>query len=351
MWDVQNHSPFPASGGFLRDVAGRSLWSIWIAADFKVRNERPPLFVADQMPPQGAPLYINDDPDGMILCDIETGLARNGVDVTIAADAYPDSVTEVTVARAAWGNWAKPIAIHPPKVWGRRGQPKLVEPDAPAPVALDWRHAAQTEENPLGVPSGFARRQDAQDRPLPRLMAEGAMPRYDVQSSPVSFMPIPRSWPQRAALGGTYDTAWQRSRAPLLPADVDPRYWQAAPSDQVLSRTDVTRLITDGTPLTFDGMLAGGRFTTIVPDLTFEIAVNFKRAWHDLACALQSLHVDLRTMTMRMIWQADLPIQAAHFDVEVDRTYIALLRARGMVVNAAEATRFAPSSLSEAVSA
>ena len=37
----------------------------------------------------------------------------------------------------------------------------------------------------------------------------------------------------RRKYAGTYDDAWQRRRAPYLPADFDPRFFQLAPPEQV----------------------------------------------------------------------------------------------------------------------
>ena len=50
------------------------------------------------------------------------------------------------------------------------------------------------------------------DRPLPR-----------------GFGPVARHWLPRRALGGSYDAAWVEARVPLWPADVDPRFFMAAP--------------------------------------------------------------------------------------------------------------------------
>jgi hypothetical protein len=43
----------------------------------------------------------------------------------------------------------------------------------------------------------------------------------------------PRSWKPRLEYAGTFDEAWQEERAPFLPRDFDPRYYQAAYPDLV----------------------------------------------------------------------------------------------------------------------
>ncbi len=44
----------------------------------------------------------------------------------------------------------------------------------------------------------------------------------------VGYVP---AWHPRATFAGTYDEAWRKKRAPYLPADFAPRFFQAAPQD------------------------------------------------------------------------------------------------------------------------
>jgi hypothetical protein len=52
--------------------------------------------------------------------------------------------------------------------------------------------------------------------------------------APRGFGPVAPHWQPRCKLAGSYDEAWQSSRAPLLPKDFDPAYWNVAPDDQQL---------------------------------------------------------------------------------------------------------------------
>lgn len=58
--------------------------------------------------------------------------------------------------------------------------------------------------------------------------------RRSQRPKPMGAAPIPRRWPQRIRLAGSYDRAWQRERWPWLPADFDWAYFNAAPEDQQL---------------------------------------------------------------------------------------------------------------------
>jgi len=52
--------------------------------------------------------------------------------------------------------------------------------------------------------------------------------------APRGFGPIAAHWQPRCLRAGTYDEAWQATRAPLLPKDFDAAYWNVAPEDQRL---------------------------------------------------------------------------------------------------------------------
>jgi hypothetical protein len=52
--------------------------------------------------------------------------------------------------------------------------------------------------------------------------------------APRGFGPVAAHWQPRCKLAGTYDEAWQSSRAPLLPEDFDKAYWNVASVDQQL---------------------------------------------------------------------------------------------------------------------
>jgi hypothetical protein len=62
-----------------------------------------------------------------------------------------------------------------------------------------------------------------------RVQAPGDRPR------PAGFGPIAPDWQPRRGYQGTRDQRWAMKRAPLPPRDFDPRFHQAAPSDQQLA--------------------------------------------------------------------------------------------------------------------
>ena len=54
--------------------------------------------------------------------------------------------------------------------------------------------------------------------------------------TPACLAPIAPSWLPRRAFAGTYDERWQRARAPYLPDDFDPRFFQCAAPEFAFDR-------------------------------------------------------------------------------------------------------------------
>nr|WP_246356793.1 DUF2169 domain-containing protein [Pyxidicoccus fallax] len=97
--------------------------------------------------------------------------------------------------------------------------------------AADPRHHEMEARNPVG--RGFRARhtgQAAGDILLPNIEDPRNLlrsPRDRPEPAGLGF--IARGWQPRAALAGTYDEAWRKDRAPLLPQDFDERHHNAAP--------------------------------------------------------------------------------------------------------------------------
>jgi hypothetical protein len=328
MWQVENRSPFPHHAGFLRDHQGRTLWSLHLKASFRLRPGLAPLFVSPQPPLLPAPLY--DGP--RLIAEAETGLARPLADLILSGAARPPALARPDSGwqiEARCGTWRKAVQVLPARRW-REGRAELA-PQPLAPVPLDWRRTFGGPEfaaNPLGLGDAPAEGAD-----LPRLAPEGTDPRQ-TRFAPTAFAPIPRDWPQRVALGGTYDAAWLRRRAPLLPEDLDPRFWQAAPADQWLDPDSLA-----GARLELAGFGQTPQ-TVVLPDCRFEIATRFKGRWAQQTARLQSVCVDLDAELLALLWQADLPIGASQNDVSVERSFIALRSGAGFAVAAEDAPAF-----------
>lgn len=86
------------------------------------------------------------------------------------------------------------------------------------------RRVVEERRNPVGR-GVAAERATLLGRPAPQLEDPA-----DAQT-PACFAPISSHWAPRVDRIGTCDDVWRRERAPILPADFDPRFYSTAPSD------------------------------------------------------------------------------------------------------------------------
>lgn len=325
MWALSNTTPFPARVSAFRDHRGRSFWGLWVKATFELRPDRPALFVPDQPPLIDDPVY-----DGEILvADTDLAQPKPKIDVLISGAVTPRRDGSPRTLRVGLGQFTFGCDLHPPM---RRSWRKTWVPDTEAkiePVPLDARSAyggPADENNPGG--QGAAKG----DAPPP-LSRVGGRKAEDC----VHFGPVPPTAPFRAALGGTYDAAWQARRAPLLPVDFDPTYWQSAMPERQMSRP-----VDPAEPLLLSGFgdLDG---TYPVPHLDLQCATHIRRVWHMEDAQLQTIAIDLATRRISLTHLAVWPIASASADTEIARTSVKIDRWDMFRVRPEDVPRFAPS--------
>ena len=338
MWQVENHTPFAHHGGFLRDHQARSLWCVWVKATFEFRADQPVLFQAAQVPVHLAPLFD----DETLLADSDLTPPKPQVDVVVLAKGYAPQGQDRFTAGISVAGRSKLMDVVPPATWSKRG---AIVPGTPVPggVALTYANAwggVDDGDNPLG--QGFVQG-EAQGKPLPRVLPVGVRPgKPSERPQPMALSPVPKTWPQRRDLGGTYDDDWSRRRAPLLPHDLDPRYWQAVPEDQRIAREAAPGAPVVLTNLTSpDGAWSDGILGFALPHLEFEVATRFRNIWVQQHAELQTIAMDVEKRRLTLCWQATLPIEASQNDVLVDRTFVALRDHSGFRVRPDDASLFA----------
>jgi hypothetical protein len=93
---------------------------------------------------------------------------------------------------------------------------------------------ATEPRNPAGT--GVTRRPaELQGKQAPSFEDPGSLIKStNDRPAPRGFGPVAGHWQPRCLRSGTYDEGWQKSRAPLLPKDFDPAYFNVAPEDQQL---------------------------------------------------------------------------------------------------------------------
>jgi len=240
-----NLTPFAGAIGVAQDLDGRELAVAVLKATFRfgARGEVAPAPPEAQRPVARADAHLGDP--GLTGLTVATDVSppKPGTDVAVAGHAYGRGKKEIE-AGFRIGKLEKIVAVSGPRVWVATRPVTVAGPVAFEKIPLQYEQAfggayddpegrrVSYTENPAGV--GFARA--VVDRaPLPSIEhPNGRFRSPKDRPSPAGLGFIPPGWKRRARFAGTFDDAWERSRRPLLPADLDERFWNTVPQDQVL---------------------------------------------------------------------------------------------------------------------
>ena len=260
---LENATPVAAAVFRQFDAAGGLDCVVAARATFRHRQDGHAVFHQAQEPFAWSDQYEGDPQHTPLLRQTDLTPEKPGTDVTFLGSSY--------APLGAGGAWSCRLAIGPIDktlyVSGRRSwQPvrrqglnrvlsrkgpiadwSLSPPEHVGEVPIDWRLAyggaipgsdahgppEVDERNPIGtgILPPDAASIDA-EHPVPQILSAPPRALGEAQE-PAGFGPVPPAWQQRRRHAGTYDDVWSATRHPLLPEDFDPRFWQAAPPDQV----------------------------------------------------------------------------------------------------------------------
>lgn len=166
------------------------------------------------------------------------GLQKSHGSFAVHGNAYAltSSQQQGMAVRANLGPLSKTLHIFPPRQW-RKGLTgwNAESSGRISSLPLDWHDAYGAKDypdNPEGV--GYIVDPDkAEGLALPQIED----PRRPLrtpgeQLTPVSLLPLPPQAPERMAFLGTCDEQWKKQRAPFLPLDTDPRWFDEVAQDQ-----------------------------------------------------------------------------------------------------------------------
>ncbi|NVB42850.1 DUF2169 domain-containing protein [Pseudenhygromyxa sp. WMMC2535] len=323
MLQVENHTPFAMSLAPLPGRDGRETLFVMIRASFALNRAGVGEPSDEQPEPELVDRYRGEDGASSLLCASDLHPGKRGTDVVLMGSAWarggvPTQMVDTCVRVA---ERAKVVRVYGDRSWrpGAVG-PRPSPPEPFVSMPLIWERAyggrgptdPRTERytvearNPVG--RGFAKGRPNAElhvEPVPNLV-DPRVPfeRFGQDALPACYAFIAPHWQPRAALAGTYDAAWQRRRAPYLPEDCDPGFFNAA--DPQL-RFD--RFLLGDEPVELHGLTPEGTLNFALPRLDWKIEVKHGRRWR-LDCALAA---DLETVLFEPdLGRVSLSFRAAH---------------------------------------
>lgn len=169
------------------------------------------------------------------------------------------------------------------------------------------------DRNPVGV--GFRGKRKAKemiDTPLPNIEDPQHLIRsIGDQPPPAGFGFIAASWLPRRSFAGTYDEAWQKSRAPYLPTDFDPRFFNAAHPDLVFDR-----FLQGGEPVRVENASRNGPLSFNLPRCQLNIQVKVAGQTQQPPTNLETVLIEPEDNRLSLVWRASVPCDKKVLKVE-----------------------------------
>jgi len=171
---------------------------------------------------------------------LDYGIPKASGEVLLAGEARAPGGAPVESLEVGFrlGALEKRLRVSGQRIWQyHHDHFRFTRPHPFTTMPLGWESSyggPNFPENPLGKGHG-ARDRVAARKPaeLPNVEPVGRpVLQIDDVPMPAGFGPIRETWPQRKRLMGTYDAKWHDTLFPGFAADIDWRYFNAAPPDQ-----------------------------------------------------------------------------------------------------------------------
>ncbi|WP_339493835.1 MULTISPECIES: DUF2169 domain-containing protein [unclassified Pseudomonas] len=156
-----------------------------------------------------------------------------------SAYALQDAQRQGMPVQVSLGSLRKTLYVYPPRYWHHNVLGWTALPgESLRSVALDLKHAyggPQCADNPEGL-GHVGDSGPVEGLPLAQIEDRSiAERRPDTPQTLASFLPLPEQSAERRRFMGTCDEDWQRLRAPFLPLDTDPHWFDEVAQDQCLN--------------------------------------------------------------------------------------------------------------------
>lgn len=263
-----------------------------------------------------ADIFLGDPGTSSIRIAGQSMYTRPATDVYLCGHAcalQESPVTQMTV-NVQVGPCSSRLLVSGDRVW-RRSVTLGAAPSDPEPfvrMPIVWERAyggtaassqpARPEfdaRNPLGC-GRESNPGDAIGKPVPNIEdPQQPLRGLTDRPRPVGLGPLGRHWQPRVQFAGTYDDAWQRTRAPLWPADFDEQFFCAAPSD-----LQARPHLQGGEPVLLDGMHPGGPIRFNLPQLKFTSVSYFIDRTVRTQPRLDGIFVDADALRLTMFFRS-----------------------------------------------
>ena len=323
MLQLDNGTPFAAERAILLDVDGQEFWTVIVKGTFDI-GDGVAVPAENQEPVTLAPQFNGEPGVSSLKYDTDITLFKPATDVLLNGAAYsPGGRPSQSIhARLRVASIDKRIIVHGDRVWdgGMGGiEPSAAKRFERMPILYERAFGGADpveggaggfeERNPVGV--GFASRsRHLLGTPAPNL--EHPTDR----SRPAALGPISASWQPRRGWLGTCDEKWQEERMPLYPTDLDPRFFQTAPEDQITGG-----YLHGGEAVALENFTPNGSLSFHLPRVALGFVTLFGSQLLHHRADLDTVIIEPDLSRVLLTWRTRLPCHGRKFDVKWTRIY------------------------------
>lgn len=317
MLQLLNHTPFSASLAAFSDTEGVECGYALVKATFQLSAQGPILAEA-QVPLVPTDAWWGEPEKSSLKAVGEFTLPKPSTDVLLTGHALAGrDNTRVAEVSLKVGPLAKTLRLFGNRRWERTDMGwEATPPEIWEKMPLCWElafggKAPQTDDkppeyeprNPVGRGFIGERERDYEGRLLPNIEDPAQLiHRPTDRPSPACFAPIAPAWSPRREYAGTYDEAWQKNRAPYLPRDFDPRFFQVAPPG--LTAPGHLR---GGEPVELSGW-SGGPLRFLLPVCTLALVFDFDNQRIPQTPNLETVLFEPDAGRLQLLWRAGIKV-------------------------------------------
>jgi len=242
---IENKTPYALEAMHIADEELRPVVVTLIKATFEFDIDGSVWLADEQLPPNAAGEFWSDAPVSSYKYEPETALCKTATDVVLIGHARPPSagMTSIDVGIRV-GPVQKVARVSGDRFWVMTDEGVRVTRTAPLDaIPLTWENAFGGEDasrstpecahleprNPVGVGFGTPLAKKGERLRLPNIENPNEpIDAYGAVVTPWGFGFTSPNWEPRASLAGTFDEEWSKKRKPMLPADFDRRFFNAA---------------------------------------------------------------------------------------------------------------------------
>jgi len=313
LWIAENYTPFSVGRAFARDAEGTETWVVVVRATLTILRNGALAVAEEQVPVSRSALYRGEPGSSSMHWESDFPFTKQASDIIVDAQAWAPAgrpAQHVDVGLRV-GKVRKQLRVTGERHW-QRGLDGVLTPSRPAPfvsLAINYENAwggldpnggGFWRANPVGRghasdPAALEHKlvpsvEDPRD-PLP--------PATKAPRAPAGFGAIAPHWTPRVRYAGTYDETWERERAPLWPADFDPRFFQVAPADQ-----QVAGFLQGGEQCELHNLSSEGSVQFVLPRLEIQTTTYLGDQEQRRIGKLHLLVVEPELRRIQMIWHA-----------------------------------------------